>query len=135
MAEVPAELQEPRRIAGANRAKRRQRRSHLQTSTSSRISCKASINSTSRTAPSIHRSLPSSGRTPRRTVSTRRTSAQSSPTRQRTEDHSSRHTLNIATTVHIRTCTNSTATGAIKGRPTRISIMISTTWSNTTRTV
>jgi hypothetical protein len=81
----------------ADHATRRQRRSHLRTSTNSRIPCKASIKSTSRTASSVLRSLSSGGRTPRRTVPTRRTFAQPSPTRQRTEDHSSRCTLNIAT--------------------------------------
>ena len=53
MAEVSTKLQEPRRIAGADHATRRQRRSHLRTSTSSRISCKTSINSASRTAAQL----------------------------------------------------------------------------------
>jgi hypothetical protein len=50
----------------------------------------------SRTAPSLYRSLPSSGRTPRRTVCTWRTSAKPSTARQQFEDHPSGRT-NIPT--------------------------------------
>jgi hypothetical protein len=88
MEEVFAKFQLLRRIAGTYHATRCQRRSHLRTRTSSRISCQATINISTRTAPSLHRSVPSSGRTPRCTVSTRRTSFQSSSTRQRVEDYS-----------------------------------------------
>jgi hypothetical protein len=75
MEEVFAKFQLLLRIAGANCATRCQRCSHLRTCTSSDISCKATSNSSTRTAPGVHRSVPNSGRTPRCTVSARRTSA------------------------------------------------------------
>jgi len=98
---------------------------------SSDISCKASSNCSNRTAPSLHRSVPSSGWTPRRTVSTRRrTSAESSSTRQQTEDYSSGRTLDIAT----RCKQEPVSTVLQPESPTRISTMTSATWSCTTRT-
>ena len=81
MEEVFAKFQLLRRIAGANNATQCQRYSHLRICTSSDLSCKATINSFNRTAPSLHRSVPNGGRTPRCTIPTRRTSAESSPTR------------------------------------------------------